>query len=909
MVDIHRHGEFSSFDGFGKAKELARHAKELGYTSHSISDHGVTNGWVQHYNACKEVGINCIMGVEAYFQPVWNKEQPRYHLCLFVKNLTGYRNLCKLMSLAEKQRYYKPIVTFADLEKYSEGVICTTACIQGYIPRAVEAGKQELAHKVVEKFKNIYGEDFYIEIQPYRIDHKHTQENVNERLMWLADDHGVKCILTSDSHFGSKEDFPTYLKMHEVKSSDDAGGYDITETYGERYMPTMAELGERFVAMHEVSGDKRRAKVMLANLVEIENKVEQGILDQLQLQLPTVPGDSMNVLMRLVKDGLREHGKTGADTAYIQRCQEELRVIKMHGFADYFLIVRDFIKYAESKGIAVGPGRGSVCNCQVAYEIGITKVDSLRFGLNFQRFMRDDKKKLPDIDVDIETDGQQVVIDYLMQKYEGCAARVCSYGKYRVDNLANDLVKACGMDERPEEIRRLKAYLQARTDETYHFSYDPRDPDAVYFNAQYDGIVEHFSKMIGKVRFIGTHAAGVAISSAPITDYCVVRHVRDAKDGVTREYTSYDLADLESVQLVKFDILGLRTMSSLGELRRMLGKNGVEEWMYEDDVIMNMFANGDTEGVFQFERDTPRNILREIQADSFEDITAVNSMNRPGPLSVKMPERYAHNKHNVQDVQRANPIYEWTKETYGTMVYQEQLMRITVEAGGFTWAEADKLMKLIKDKNATTADVDADEAIRDELIAKFIKNAHANGWTMEQATEMSVGIMAYVFNKGHATGYSMIALEEMYYKVYHPREFWYVKMKYFGAGKANASKLRMFKQQAIASDTVIFLPHVNYTADYSLRVEEDDSVIQEGLTSIDGIGDKAAEFIEKERKEHGPFYSYDDFYNRCKRKGSPVTVGVIKKLQEHGALEFNRGVYINRVTKYNSVLYSASLRG
>lgn len=330
MVDLHRHDEFSTFDGYGKAQELAEIAKSLGHSSFSVSNHGNTNGLVQHYNACKKVGINCIMGVEAYFQPVFNKEQPRYHLCLFVKNLQGYRNLNKLMYAAERQRYYSPIVTFADLEKYSDGIICTTACIQGFVPKAFKEGREDIARKAAVKFKSIFGDDLYFEIQPYAIDDEGSdaQHRVNENMMWLADDLGIKCILTSDSHYGRKDEFDTYLKMHEIGEHT----YDIEATYKERYMPTKAELGKRFVEMHEKSGDRHRAKVMLANLEEIEAKVEQNILDQLELDLPKLAGgvDGFEALKRHVQDGLREHGKLH-DRKYVDRCKEELRVIKMHG--------------------------------------------------------------------------------------------------------------------------------------------------------------------------------------------------------------------------------------------------------------------------------------------------------------------------------------------------------------------------------------------------------------------------------------------------------------------------------------------------------------------------------------------------------------------------------------------------
>lgn len=911
MVDLHRHDECSLFDGFGKAKELAALAKKLGHTSFSSTNHGNTTGLVKHYEACDIVGIKCIMGVEAYFQPVKyseekRKEKPRFHLCLYAKNLTGYQNMNRLQYEGEKNKYYNPIVTFDMLEKYHEGLICSSACVQGIIAWAIRENKMELAEKSMQKFVDIFGDDFYVEIQPYIIDNDGTQERINVGLMELAKKLGVKCILTSDSHYGSKDDWDTYCKMHEIAKHN----IDVDMTYGERYMPTEKQLKNRMLRMHRDDlvkmgyDPKSYIKKMMRNLQEIEDKVEQNILGELHEELPKIHegADSFDKLVEDVKAGLKKHGKY--NKKYIERCKTELKTIKLNGFADYFLIVADYVRWAKERGIAVGPGRGSVCNCQVAWALGITTVDSLRFDLDFRRFLRDDKKKLPDIDLDFETSRRQEVIDYLIDKYKGHAAQVCSYGLYKIDNCINDLAKVCGLYDKGE-ISRLKNYITKFVDETYHFDYQEDDETFIEFNEQYDNIVKHFSKLYNKMRFIGTHAAGVAITGADIKSYCAIRITKDKATGVQREYTVYDLADLERIKVVKFDMLGLKTMESLGELRRLTGNDEtVLEQCYEDQKIYEHFAQGDCDGIFQFETETPRKFLRDCKCDCFDDITAISSMNRPGPLSMKMPEQYCINKFDKEAAERDTPYYEYVRDTYGIIVYQEQLQRVATEVGKLSWADADRLMKLMKQAIATMGDLDTIQEERRDMTERFVKGAMENGWTEDDARTTFAGMMKYLFNKGHSVGYSMISLEEMYYKVYHPMYFWYVKLKYVNS--SDDSKRLKFLEDASNAECVIMLPHVNYSADYSLRKVDGEMVIQQGLSSIKGIGEKAAAFIENERRKNGVFTCYDDFYDRCKSR--TITTRVINILREHGALEFNKRIYIKRVTKYNSTLYAKSMR-
>jgi DNA polymerase-3 subunit alpha len=914
MIDLHRHDEYSTFDGFGKAKEIAKIAKELGHTSLGIANHGNTNGLIQHYYDCNEQGIKPVLGVECYFQPVFNKEKPRYHLCLFAKDLVGYGNINRILYAAEQHKYYTPLVLFEDLEKHSEGVICTSACIAGIVSQAIEKGNIDLAEKAMKKFKKIFGEDYYIEIQPYKIDEMRTQEKVNVELIKLAVKLKIKCILTSDSHYGSREDFETYKVMHEIAKHN----YDIEATYGERFMPTEKELKVRFYKMHKKDFGEEQAKKMslsmIRNLEQIEDKVEDNILEGLELKLPQMfeGHDSYEVLEKEVRKGLKEKG-FGKNKVYIDRCKAELEVIKFHGYSDYFLIVQDYVDWAMKRGINIGPGRGSICNCEVAYIIGITTVDSIKFNLEFRRFMRMDKKSMPDIDLDFETSRRQEVIDYMVDKYKGHAAQICNYGLYKIDNLINDLAKVSGLvvsgkdvsDEekksRKIEIAAIKKHIRKYDDENgIDFKSLKATKEFKYYDKEYYNIMTHFSKLYQKVRFIGTHAAGVAITGGNLLDYVTLRI--DSKTGKT--FSNYDLGDLDRIKIIKFDFLGLKTMEELGELRVLAGKDNyfdISEHI-EDEKINERFNKGDTTGIFQFGAATAKNILIDIDSDCFEDITAASAMNRPGPLSLKMPLTYSENKFNKEE-SMGSKYWDYTKETYGTIVYQEQLMAICTNIGQMTWGEADKVMKIQKRSGQNAAALTGANAkvleVKDELIEKFVKGAMNNGYKEKEAYDFFQNLLVYTFNKGHAVGYTLISFEAMYYKVYYPTEFWYTKIKY----AKDDEEISRFCVNAVGDEAVVFLPHCNYSqARTSIRRTEGENVIQQGFTNLKGVGEKAAEYIVAERDKNGIFKSYDDFYDRCKSR--TVTSRVIDIMKDQGTLEFNKKIYISRVTKFNSALYT-----
>lgn len=903
MFDLHRHDEFSFYDGSGKATELAKIAKEKGYKALSLTNHGNTSGLVRHYDACKAEGIKPILGVEGYFLPKWKEATRGYHLILIAKNLEGYRNINIIQSKGEMQKYYNPIWDFEMLEKHHEGIICTSACVAGYLAQCIINDKEEQAIKYLKKMKSIFGDDFYIEIQPYKISDVGIQELVNKKSWKLAKKLGIKCILTSDSHRGRKEDIDAYLKMHALKNSDPEHLKHIRETYEERYMPEVNEMQKRFFIMHKSDfASEKECKIFIKEmenaLDEIENKVDGDIIDELAA-MPSLPKfddskDSFKLLVENVKKGLKE--RNVYNKKYISRAKEELDVIRKNNFEDYFLIVQDYTLWAKNHGIGVGPGRGSGCNCLVNYALGITDVDPIFFELDYTRFIREDKKTLPDIDIDFETIRRPEVQAYILEKFPGRSCQIASYGTNKVDNLINDLVKTYETLKSDElEIKNIKKLVNSYQNEEKQIDTDKliKDPQAIIYDKTYDGLIKAFCFMYNKVKYMGTHAAGVAISLNDICYYTALRYDKKAN----KYFSSYNLVDLERCGIIKYDILGLNTLTTINEVRENIGIKSFDyKSAIKDAKIIKSFAEGKCNGIFQYNENAAQDILRQIHTDNFNDVIAASAMNRPGPLANHVPDIYAESK-QLWRTKKDKPMYSSiVDDTYGCILYQEQVNAIAVNYGGLDWNQADKLRKM--DDPSSLKSRELLEKYHDEFLNIFIKGMAKHDVEENEASELFEKFLQYSFNKGHAVGYALISLEEMYNKVYHPYEFWYTKLKQINLDK-NGDK---FLSEAVTDGMVVFLPHVNYSADFSLRKVEGEAVIQMGLNSYKGVGDKAAYYIEAERRENGIFRSYDDFYDRCKSR--VVTTRVISILKEQGALEFNKEIYLKRVTKYNSALYS-----
>lgn len=898
MFDAHRHDEFSFFDGSGKAIELAQLAKEKGYTALGLTNHGNTSGLIQHYDACKAVGIKPVLGVEAYFLPVYKENKRGFHLCLYAKNLEGYKNINAIQSEGEKQKYYNPIITFEILEKYSEGVICSTACVAGFLAQCIINNKHLQAKKFLKRMLKIFGDDLYIEIQPYKVSEKGLQERVNVEAIKLAEEFGIKCIFTSDSHRGRKEDLESYIAMHMLKNKNPEYVNHIRNTYSARYMPNKDEMQKRFLKMHENDLGIAKCKRIIAevekNMDEFEEKVESDIIDQLAsvYSLPKFDEEqnSYVLLKSKVKEGLKEKGVYKKN--YIKRALEELKVIKSNNFEDYFLIVQDYVKYAKNKGIVVGVGRGSGCNCLINYALGITEVDPIIFGLDYKRFIREDKKQLPDIDVDFETDRRNEVIEYMVNKYKGHAVQIASYGMYKVDNLVNDVVKLYDEMEK-EDIKNIKKLVNEHKDSEKMVDIEKLKSNSLAkkYNAKYNGIIDNFCFLYNKVKYIGTHAAGVAVSKLPIYYYTAVRY--DKKSN--KYFSSYNLVDLERIGIIKYDMLGLNTLNSLKDYAEKSGVKPDILDMIKDKKILNKFACGNSDGVFQFDSHAAQSILKQINVDSFKDVVAANAMDRPGPLSLGIPEKYAMAKETW--VEKENkPVYsKHINDTYGCILYQEQVNSIAVEYGGLNWNQADKLRKM--DDPGSFKARKLLEQYHDEFLDVFIRGMKKHGVGRSEASELFGKFLNYTFNKGHAVGYTLISFYEMFYKVYYNTIFWQVKLKY--CSDENEWK---FQNLAVKDGALILTPHVNGSAYYSIANVDNEDCILMGISSIKGVGDKVAKSIEEERKKNGNYKDIDDLCDRLPKR--IITSRVKEALKENGACIFDKKRYFDHVMRYNIELAS-----
>lgn len=899
MFDLHRHDEFSFYDGSGKAKDLAKLAKEKGFTALGLTNHGNTSGNIIHYDACKDVGIKPIMGCEGYFLPKYKPQERGYHLILLAKDIEGYRNLNIIQTKGDEQKYYNPIWTFDLLKQYHKGLICTTACCASFTSQCIIKNKYDLAEKALMNFKRIFGDDLYVEIQPYTISDVGVQEKVNIGMIKLAEKLNIDLVLTSDSHRGKKEDIEVYIKMHELKNSDEEYLQHVRETYAERYMPDYEDMKDRFIEMHSKDFGKRKcidlANQMYENLEKIEDKISDNIIDQIA-DMPKLPKykegvDAHKLLVQKIKEGMKERGIYN-NSIYRDRIKEEMEVVSSKNFEDYFLIVQDYVNWAKSQGIAVGPGRGSGCNCLLNYVLKITDVDPIYFKLDYRRFINPEKAKLPDIDVDFETARRGEVIDYLTNRYVGHACRIANYGMFKTANLINDLVKTyddMSKEDTPKIKKLLIKYIDPETD-VIDTKALKQDDDAISYNIKYDHIIDAFIFLYSKAKFMGTHASGAAVSVEDIYYYTAIKTDKKGK-----KFAVHNLSDLERIGIVKYDLLGLGTMQSIGELRKITGKSGVDQNDFTDPKIMAEFEQGKTNGIFQYDKKAAQDILIQIHANNINDVIAGSAMNRPGPLSMNIPDLYAESKETWK-MNKNKPVYaDLVDETYGNILYQEQIIGICNKYGGLTYDIADKVRRMSDEPQTYNK-----YGIEAEKV--FIKGLAKYGVSKEEAQELfHVFVSTYSFNKGHATGYGLISIEEMYYKVYYPAEFWFTKLKRIDFDK-NGNKML---EEIVQDGLVVFLPHVNYSYDFSLRKVEGENVIQMGYKSIKGVGEKAAIEIETERRKNGIFTSYDNFYDRCKSR--VVNERVIRVLREQGALEFNKKIYISRVKKLNSALYSRGM--
>ncbi len=855
FVHLHSHTEYSLFDGISRIGELVSHVKEMGQTALAITDHGVMYGAVYLYKECIKQGIKPIIGCEIYvtrgsrFDKSGNGKEKLAHLILLAENNEGYQNLIKICSKAWTEGYYhRPRADHELLEKYHEGLIVTSACVGGEVPQAILNGDMDEARKVIEFYINTFGKDnYFLEIQNHGLP---EEAAVRPVLASLAKEYGLGLVATNDFHYTKKED----ARSQEIKLCISTG-----KTLDDPYHFHFAN--DEFYCK---SGDEMRAS--LGNFPgAIENT--RVIADRCNVELTfgehklpsfDVPeGETAaSYLRKLCEKALPERYAVVTDKER-SRMDYELGVIDKMGFSDYFLIVMDFIHYAKSHGIPIGPGRGSAAGSIVSYLLHITEVDPLRFDLLFERFLNPARVSMPDIDTDLCYRRRGEVIEYLARKYgSDQVAQIITFGTLAARAVIRDVGRVTNMPLR--EVDRIAKMVPVgpgvtlkKTMEGSREFRDLYDSDTTVHR-----LIDHCLDLEGISRNSGTHAAGVVICSKPVEEYVPIQLTQD---GFIQ--TQYEKDQVEQLGLLKMDLLGLRNLTVIHDALEMIRENrgidlDINKIPSEDEETCKMLCDGDTIGVFQSESSGFTSLLMQLHPERFEDLIPMVALYRPGPLGSGMAEDFIKRKHGKIPVEYPHPSLEpILKETYGVILYQEQVMQIASVMGGFSLGQADMLRRAMGHK---------EPEILQQNRETFVDGAVANGVddrTANYVFDLMVHFAGYGFNKSHSVCYGWIAWQTAYLKAHYRPEFMAAMMTCYNGDRDKVSRYISDTRRA---GVVIAAPDVNLSEAY-FSVKGDKILF--GLDGIQNVGEGAVRSIIEARKQGGPFKSLSDFVERADNRG------------------------------------------
>ena len=855
FVHLHSHTEYSLFDGISRIGELVSHVKEMGQTALAITDHGVMYGAVYLYKECIKQGIKPIIGCEIYvtrgsrFDKSGNGKEKLAHLILLAENNEGYQNLIKICSKAWTEGYYhRPRADHELLEKYHEGLIVTSACVGGEVPQAILNGDMDEARKVIEFYINTFGKDnYFLEIQNHGLP---EEAAVRPVLASLAKEYGLGLVATNDFHYTKKED----ARSQEIKLCISTG-----KTLDDPYHFHFAN--DEFYCK---SGDEMRA--ILGNFPgAIENT--RVIADRCNVELTfgehklpsfDVPeGETAaSYLRKLCEKALPERYAVVTDKER-SRMDYELGVIDKMGFSDYFLIVMDFIHYAKSHGIPIGPGRGSAAGSIVSYLLHITEVDPLRFDLLFERFLNPARVSMPDIDTDLCYRRRGEVIEYLARKYgSDQVAQIITFGTLAARAVIRDVGRVTNMPLR--EVDRIAKMVPVgpgvtlkKTMEGSREFRDLYDSDTTVHR-----LIDHCLDLEGISRNSGTHAAGVVICSKPVEEYVPIQLTQD---GFIQ--TQYEKDQVEQLGLLKMDLLGLRNLTVIHDALEMIRENrgidlDINKIPSEDEETCKMLCDGDTIGVFQSESSGFTSLLMQLHPERFEDLIPMVALCRPGPLGSGMAEDFIKRKHGKIPVEYPHPSLEpILKETYGVILYQEQVMQIASVMGGFSLGQADMLRRAMGHK---------EPEILQQNRETFVDGAVANGVddrTANYVFDLMVHFAGYGFNKSHSVCYGWIAWQTAYLKAHYRPEFMAAMMTCYNGDRDKVSRYISDTRRA---GVVIAAPDVNLSEAY-FSVKGDKILF--GLDGIQNVGEGAVRSIIEARKQGGPFKSLSDFVERADNRG------------------------------------------
>ena len=876
FVHLHLHTEYSLLDGAARIDKVVKVAKSYGMPAIAITDHGNMYGVIPFYDACKKQGIKPILGCEFYVADdltVKSGKSKNAHLVLLAKNEEGYYNLSKLNTIAFRDGfYYKPRIDHKALEKHAGGLICLSACLAGDLAQTVLRREFDEAENLVKWFKNLFGEDYYIEIQDHGLE---EQKEINPKLREIAKKYGVKTVATNDVHYINKDDAEVQDVLMCVQMGKTLNDPDrLKFSTEEFYFKTYDEMAELFPDDLE----------SLATTIEIADKCnfEFKEIDKNLYHFPPYKApdgeDLESFFRKLIEKGLiRRYGEVTKEIR--DRVNSELAVIVKQGFVQYFLTVWDYINAAKEMGVPVGPGRGSGAGSVVAYAIGITDIDPLKFDLIFERFLHTERVTAPDFDVDFADDKRQDVIDYVRNKYgEDKVVKIVTFGCMQAKNAIKDVGRVLGvpyseLDRVTKNIPNISAKHHDVIKKAFGF-YEAKEGDKDYgVDYSVPELKEHYAessdirrvvniamKLEGMPRQCSTHACGVVIGFDSLENWMPLS--RNGDDLTTQ----YSMTDIERLGHLKMDFLGLRNLNDISRCLSYVKENhGVEidfhKSNYDDANVYKMISTGNTKAIFQIESGGFQKFMRELQPTCIEDIVAGVSMYRPGPMD-SIP-RYVHNKHNPEDITYDHPILEpILKVTYGCIVYQEQVMRIVQDMAGYTLGQADMVRRMMGKKK-----LDAMRA--EKQVFLFGKPAENGKPAIDGAIKRGVPedvasniwsqmetFASYAFNKSHAAAYSLITYQTAYLKCYYEPEF---LTSVLNNRITSADEIKNYVTYAKSEGIEILPPDINKSQTYfSVK----DGKIRFGLAALKNVGVGVVDEIIAERNKNGEYKDLIDFVKR-----------------------------------------------
>jgi DNA polymerase-3 subunit alpha len=865
FTHLHVHTQYSLLDGAARISDLIKRAKSLGQTSLAVTDHGTMYGVIDFYKTCKKEGVKPIIGMETYVAPrsltdrEGSQDRDLGHLVLLCKNQTGYENLMFLSSEAFLHGfYYRPRIDYDLLSKHAEGLVCLSACLAGDIPQALLAGRYEDALAIAKRLKGMFGEDFYIELQNHGIP---EQLQVLPGLRKIASEIGAKCVATNDIHYVGPEDAEAQDVLLCIQTQRFVDEPDRMKMQGNQFY--LKSEDEMLKALpDDADALKNTAEVAEKCNLEIEFGVRR-------MPAFTAPDnmDNPSFLRKLCDEGL-DRKLPGADESVRERLEYELGVVEQMGFVDYFLIVWDFIHFAKTRGIQVGPGRGSGAGSLAAYCLDITDVDPLKYNLLFERFLNPERISMPDFDIDFCYERRQEVIDYVTEKYgEGHVSQIITFGTMAARAVIRDVGRVLRVPY--ADVDRLSKMVPAELNMTLEraLSISPELRAAYESNADVKKIIDLSLKLEGLPRHSSTHAAGVVISSVPITDVVPLQ----MNDSVVT--TQFPMTTLEELGLLKMDFLGLRTLTVIRDTLTFIEEDGqtppdFQTLAFDDPAVYKMIASGDTDGVFQLESTGMRQFLQKLKPDCFEDLIAGISLYRPGPMD-QIP-RYVKGKHNPSSVVYAHPLLEpILRTTYGCMVYQEQVMEIVRALAGYSYGRSDLVRRAMSKKKH---DVMAKE--REYFVhgTDGVVGAIKNGVPEQVANRIFDEMMdfaSYAFNKSHAAAYAVLAYRTAYLKYHYPVEFLTALINSF---LSSSDKVAEYVYSARRHGISVLPPDVNNSR---ARFSTEGGAIRFGLSAVKNVGSAAMEAMVAERTESGQFTSFFNFCDRVEGLNKRMLEGLI----------------------------------